>query len=47
VERAIGYFGNILKKLKDQIEELRERPSAAAPTEPESTTPPPEEEKRL
>lgn len=41
VDRAIGYFGNILKKLKDQIEELKEEPKAAAPSEA------PDEEKRL
>jgi hypothetical protein len=41
VDRAIGYFGKILKKLKEQIEELKDEPKAATPSEP------PAEEKRL
>lgn len=44
VDRAIGYFGNILKKLKDQIEELRDKPATATPATPSS---PPSEEKQL
>lgn len=44
VDRAIGYFGNILKKLKDQIEELKEQPDTNASPRSENTTP---EQKRL